>query len=242
MERAIRVISVERGYDPREFILVAFGGAGPLHACALAKALSIPRVLVPELPGALSALGILLADTVRDYSKTVMADVQTDLTSYYQGLETQAADELPPDSAGVSFTKSVDLRYRGQGYEINVPAGPSAIDNFHIAHKKRYGYSDVTKAVEVVNIRLRVTIPAEPVQFKRENPSSGDGAQATIGTRPVLFGDGSIETTIYDRERLKAGDRLVGPAIVVEYSSTTVVPPGCTATIDAYRNLVIEVA
>jgi N-methylhydantoinase A len=255
MEKAIRVISVERGYDPREFALVAFGGAGPLHASALARALGIPRVLVPKMPGALSALGILLADTVRDYSKTVMLGGDSPLETLFAELERLGAEESGGHSvravssqavssqtlsSQASFTRSADIRYAGQGYELNVPAGPDMLQNFHRAHRRRYGHCDESRTVEVVNVRVRVTLTAEPVELERSRLRDGDGRQARIGSRRVIFGGEPCEAPVYDREGLQAGDRFSGPAIVTEYSSTTVVPWEHLASVDAGHNLVIE--
>jgi len=239
MERAIRVISVERGYDPRDFTLVAFGGAGPLHACALAKALQIPRVLIPACPGALSALGILLADTVRDYSKTVMLKSDADIEPHFAELE-RAAESAPDKTHGLA-TRSLDLRYAGQGYELNVPFVPDFIQAFHQLHQKRYGHSNERKAVEIVNIRLRVTVPGETFNLPAFTPRDGDAAQALVETYPMIFAGKKCAGKVYRRELLASGDRLYGPAIVVEYSATTVVPPGWNALVDSYKNLVMEV-
>jgi N-methylhydantoinase A len=241
MEKAIRVISVERGYDPREFALVAFGGAGPLHACALAQALRIPSVLIPKMPGALSALGILLADTVRDYSKTVMLGADSNLEQYFAELEHRGAEEFRKEAVSRRSIRSVDIRYAGQGYELNVPAGLGMLQSFHQAHRRRYGYSDEARTVEVVNVRVRMTVAAEPVEFERSPLCEGNGKQATIGSRKVIFYGECLEAVVYDRELLRAGDSFRGPAIVTEYSATTVVPPGCLANIDTYHNIAIEI-
>ena len=241
MERAIRLISVERGYDPRDFVLVAFGGAGPLHACALAKALRIPRVLVPNLPGALSAVGILLADTVRDYSKTVMLRVDANLQPHLRELETLALAEAGSDAARALATRSLDLRYAGQGYELNVPAGENAMANFHAAHRRRYGYSDESRAVEVVNVRLRITCSADRIDFERFEVQNGSGQQAFLASRPVIFQREWVETPVYNRDTLQAGDCFRGPAIIVEYSATTVISPHFRISVDGFKNLVIEV-
>jgi N-methylhydantoinase A len=241
MEKAIRVISVERGHDPREFALVAFGGAGPLHACALARALRIPRVLVPRMPGALSALGILLADTVRDYSKTVMLGAESNLELHFAELEQLGAEELRKEGGDGVATRSVDMRYAGQGYELNVPAGPDMLRSFHQAHRRRYGHADESRTVEVVNVRVRMTVAAQPVEFQRSPLREGDGKQAVIKSGKMIFYGKSADTPVYDRDRLRPGDTFAGPAIVTEYSATTVVPPGCTANVDAYQNILIEV-
>jgi len=241
MERAIRVISVERGYDPREFTLVAFGGAGPLHACALAKALQIPRVLVPACPGALSALGILLADGVRDYSKTVMLKSDADLEPHFKELEQSAGIPALLGEARGSVTRSLDLRYAGQGYELNIPFAPGFVRSFHLMHQKRYGHANERKPLEIVNIRLRVTVPGEVIDLPAFPPGDGDAAQALLETRPMIFTGNNYAGKVYQRERLEPDDRVDGPAIVVEYSATTVIPPGWVALVDAYKNLVMEV-
>src|SRR2546430_12916162 len=163
MEKAIRVVSIERGYDPREFALVAFGGAGGLHACELAAALSIPRVMVPALPGALSAFGILVSDVVKDYSRTVLWRLAGELPLAGLGKEfftlRKVADE-DFHSEGwrgtLRYGRTVDIRYRGQGYELNVPFTRSLVEAFHVEHQRRYGYSHPQRQVELVTLRLRV--------------------------------------------------------------------------------------
>src|ERR1700722_14514759 len=172
MEKAIRVISVERGHDPRQFTLVAFGGGGPLHACSLARALRIPRVLVPAMPGALSAVGILLADAVRDYSRTVMlpGDAMEGIGDSFTELE-----------QGVAL-RTVDVRYRRQGYELNVPydtqAPASAVEAFHQQHQQRYGFCDVKRSVEIVNLRLRMIAAGDPYSPAHWESVPGDGNAA----------------------------------------------------------------
>jgi N-methylhydantoinase A len=162
MEKAIRVISVERGYDPRDFTLVAFGGGGPLHACSLAHALRIPRVLVPALPGALSAVGILLADAVRDYSRTVMLAADADLENVFAELEERGRSEFAAEQLAGFALRSLDLRYQGQGYELNVPSAPMFLTAFHDLHRLRYGFAKEEHEVEVVNVRVRMVAASEP--------------------------------------------------------------------------------
>ena len=242
MERAIRVISIERGYDPRDFTLVAFGGAGPLHACALARELRMPRVLVPALPGALSAVGILVSDTVHDYSKTVMLKAgSSDLEPYFRRLEETGLAESSSAGRSPSIVRSLDVRYAGQGYELNVPAGENYLQDFHRIHRRRFGYADETRPVEIVNLRIRIVTPGEPVEFPSHPVREGKGLQAIVEERPAVFKGSHFPTRIYDRDLLSPGDRFPGPAIVIEYSATTVVPPGCEVTVDSYANLVIEV-
>lgn len=301
MEKAIRLISVERGHDPREFTLVAFGGAGPLHACSLARALGIPRVLVPAMPGALSALGILEADVVRDYSRTVMISVgqnsvageqsgsaeslsansaPTPRSQRLKALDRREREDFPEgaekiqqhtlrSAAEVDFlsvlephfgdleangsaefgsegmigisTRSADLRYAGQGYEINVPAGPEMLAHFHDAHRKRYGHADEDRRVEVVNVRVRMIAASEQIKVPPMQPGKPGSEQAVLKKKNVMFADEWIDTAVLDRNLLRPGNVFRGPAIVHEYSATTVVPPGCRAQVDSYSNLIIEV-
>jgi len=241
MAKAIRVVSVEKGYDPRDFTLVAFGGGGPLHACSLAHALRVSRVLVPALPGALSAVGILLADTIREYSRTVMVAEGTPLEDFFNEVEAQGREDFDAEGLKGTPVRSVDLRYRGQGYELNVPFGPEMTESFHKLHKRRYGFSSQDRPIEIVNVRVRMISPAPPFEPAREPVVEGDGAHALLGSRKVYFDGTFQDTRVYDRERLRPGDTFAGPAIVSEYSSATILPPGDVLRVDELRNLVIEV-
>ena len=242
MEKALRVISVERGYDPREFTLVAFGGAGPLHACSLARSMRIPRVLVPQMPGALSAFGILLAHVTRDYSKTVMSRPERSLLEPQFGeLEELGLQEMRTEGLAGEVTRSADLRYVGQGYELNVPCDDDMVRNFHHAHQRRYGYADEHRTVELVNIRVRVTAQTELIEMPQSQVRTGNGSEAVLKTRKVLFDRRAFDTPVYDRSLLRAGDLFTGPAVIAEYSATTVVPPGCEARVDAFNNVVISI-
>jgi N-methylhydantoinase A len=247
MEKAIRVISVERGHDPRRFVLVAFGGGGPLHACSLASALRIDTVLIPAMPGALSAVGILLADAVRDYSRTVMlpGDAIESLAIPFAEMEQQGQAEFASESLAFEVHRSVDLRYRGQGYELNVsydPASPiAAIEAFHQLHLQRYGFSDPQRLIEIVNLRLRAVAPAPAYVPPEEELIRGDGSEACYGERQIVFDGSSMRSRLYNREALNPGSILHGPAMITEYTSATVLPPGCYAQIDGYRNIVITI-
>ncbi|MGA2907100.1 MAG: hydantoinase/oxoprolinase family protein [Terracidiphilus sp.] len=247
MEKAIRVISVERGHDPRDFTLVAFGGGGPLHACSLARALRIPRVLVPALPGALSAVGILLADTVRDFSRTVMVPGEAigNLGEIFGELSAEGAAEFVAEGLNGVAERSLDLRYRGQGYELNVgfdPQTPGAsMKAFHELHRLRYGFADEARPVEVVNVRVRMIAASEPYEPERRTLVAGNGSAACTAEREVWFEDGWRPTRIYKRELLTPGDAIVGPAMITEYTAATLVPPGCAARVDGLANLVIDV-
>ncbi len=241
MEKAIRVISVERGHDPRDFTLVAFGGAGGLHACALAAALRIPRVLVPQNPGALSALGILFSDTIKDYSRTVMLspDKTAPLARHFADLERQGRADMRHEGAGsrsLRVSRSADLRYVGQGYELNVPwrRGSQPTEAFHRAHQARYGYADGERPAEVVNVRVRLTLPGPPLPMRSTRLRAGDGRRARVGRPAARF-------PAYRRDRLRPGDRVKGPAVVAEYSATTFLPERFTARVDAWGNLLIQI-
>jgi N-methylhydantoinase A len=241
MEKAIRVISVERGYDPRDFTLVAFGGGGPLHACSLAHALRIPRVLVPALPGALSAVGILLADAVRDFSRTVMLPSHANLEEHFFDLERRGHAEFSADNLNGIAMRSVDLRYRGQGYELNVPFSSDVLTGFHDLHRRRYGFAKEEHEVEIVNVRVRMVAGSEPFEPARKPLVAGDGHQALTFRRQVIFHGESYDTPVFARQALLPGDQFFGPAIVTEYSSATILPPGDRLRVDALDNLIIEV-
>jgi N-methylhydantoinase A len=264
MEKAIRVVSIERGRDPRDFALVAFGGAGGLHACALAEALSIPRVIVPALPGALSAVGILVSDVVKDYSRTVLWRLAGKLPAArldreFSTLEKQATKDFHDEawSGTVHYQRSVDLRYRGQGYELNLPFTRNLLTDFEQEHRRRYGYAHPTLELELVTLRLRA-VEKSPLRSAARarvgtaDPSASPGqalghrGQANLGTsstvkRPVLFDRKNLPAAIYSRDTLKPGKTYSGPAIVTEYSATTVIPPKTRFLLDAAANLIVTI-
>ena len=288
MERAIRAISLERGYDPRDFTLVPFGGAGPMHACELARELRIPRVLVPPHPGIMSALGVASADIVKDYSRTVMLPDQAvsheRLDEEFTVLESQARAEMADEGLDMERLLSqrfLDVRYIGQSYELTIdypssargrsgqaplppahgePVEPSAQPHsaafragrgrrtdlrravasaFHRAHRRRYGYADPSEPIEIVNLRLKMVVPAERPIPEPEMPAGKSAKGAQTGDARVVFAKGTFDTPLYLRERLHCGNRLRGPALVLQMDSTTVVPPGWAAEVDAWKNLVI---
>jgi len=242
MGKALRTISVERGHDPREFTLVSFGGAGPLHACALALSLSIPRVMIPCFPGALSALGIFMADIVREYSKTVMLPSEhAGLEGHFRQLEERGRKEMEAEDLKVVALRSLDMRYIGQGYELNIKAGRDSVSRFHSLHQQCYGYADPQRPVEVVNLRVRMVAATPTVRFPRQALRRGNGNRAILKKRTVYFGGRSYRTPVYERSKLVPGDVFSGPAVVVEYSATSAIPPGCRAHTDEWKNLIIEV-
>jgi N-methylhydantoinase A len=249
MEKAIRVVSIERGRDPRQFALVAFGGAGGLHACAIAEALSIPHVIVPAFPGALSALGILASDVVKDYSRTILWRVSRDLPQArlnreFEALEKRSKQEFAAEvwHGKPEYQRTVDLRYRGQGYELNLPLSKNLLRDFEQEHKRRYGYIHPNREIELVTLRLRAVIKSNQVRV---------GADAFVRPRAkrgrlsppealVLFDGKKQKTKIYPREDLIPNRRYKGPAIVTEYSATTVVPPSHSFRVDHAANLIIS--
>ena len=248
MEKAIRVISVERGHDPREFVLVAFGGGGPLHACAVARALRMDTVLIPAMPGALSAIGILLADAARDYSRTIMlpGSAIRELEDSFTELGQRAAGEFTAEGLQGVPHLSIDVRYRGQGYELNVPFQPQspdeALNAFHRMHNQRFGFADREKPVEIVNLRLRMIAVGKPYSHPETDLIRGDGREACYGERRIFFDGDFVAAKVYDREALAPGSIIHGPAMITEYTSSTLLPPGCHGQVDGFGNLVITVA
>lgn len=250
MERAIRVISVERGHDPREFTLFSFGGAGGMHAVDLARLLGIPRVLIPRNPGILSAIGMLLADTIKDYSQTVMLGQQTTgnaLQHLFHPLEEQAEKALAAEGIAaehVIIEHWLDMRYQGQAYEIMVPVDTDFIKGFHRQHQKTYGYASPEKPVEIVNIRLRARGTFDKPVLDKQPPAATrtPPTQAVRQRQPVCFDGRRVDTPIWDRNQLAPGHRIQGPAIFVEYSATTIIPPDASVEVDDYANLLITLS
>jgi N-methylhydantoinase A len=246
MEKAIRVVSIERGHDPRQFSLVAFGGAGAMHACELAHALRIPRVIVPAYPGALSALGILISDVVKDHSRTILLRVapgkifSQQLDPIFAELQRTIAAELKKeDWQGTAlFEPSCDIRYRGQGYELNLPYAVDVLKRFHAEHKRRYGYSSPERDVEIVTVRMRGRV-ASPEKLSRLKIKEEQG-RLKSSTQMVYFAGRRYKTQIIPRSSIQQGRRYRGPAIITEYSATTVVPPGLAYEKDRAGNLLIE--
>jgi N-methylhydantoinase A len=249
MEKAIRAISIERGYDPKDFSLFSFGGAGGLHAAYLAALLGIPRVIVPPNPGALSALGMVLSDIVRDYSLTVMLSGESlkkeSLERFFKVLEEKAKEELKTEGIPEEKQKLeryVDLRYKGQSFEITVPFSDNFVETFHREHERLYGYAHKGRPIELVNVRVRAIGETEKPEIKRaETFSERIPEGALLEVRKVYFEGKWLDTPVYDREKLLPGNKIKGPAILVEYSSTIVIPPFATCSVDGFKNLVIEV-
>lgn len=238
MARALRLITVERGLDPRDFALCAFGGAGPLHACDLAGELGIRTVLVPRACGVLSALGLALADLRRDvteaFPKDLSAVSRSELHDRFESLEQRAAKGL----AGASCERRADLRYRGQAYELTVAAADfeNLAAAFHEEHARRYGYSVPEGAIEVVSLRV-VAIESVARTHPPEPPATGEGPAAA---RRAFLGEGWIEVELWRRSDLGAGSKIVGPAIVEFDDATCLVPPAWNGEVDDAGTLVLE--
>ena len=259
MARAIRVISVQRGHDPRDYTLVAFGGAGPLHAARLAKELEIGRVLVPRTPGILCATGLLLTDLRADFATTrltaLQPDALPDLITAFATLQTQADAWFAAEGilAGhCRIHRTIDMRYAGQNYEIAVPVpddGPtcaamldSLAAGFTAAHRRLYGFTAEEDPVQLVTFRLEATGVVPKASLPAHPASGSDSAAALAGHREVWLPEagGFATCPLYDRDQLQSGNRFAGPAVVEQMDATTLVLPGMTARVDATLNLILE--
>ena len=244
MERAIRVVSVERGFDPRDFALLAFGGAGGMHACEIAQTLDIATAIVPKHAGVLSALGMLLADVTRDYSRSILTrtDALTEaaLHEQFELLVERAREDLQREGFTGERTvieRLLDVRYVGQSYEITLPFMPGYRDQFDARHARLYGYSNPRRPTEVVNLRLKATgITSKPVLPRASESESHRASPYAVST--AWFAGQSHETALYRWEELGAGAAAPGPAVIAGAQATTVVPPGFMFRIDQSGNVV----
>ena len=261
MERALRLISIERGYDPRDFTLICFGGAGGLHAADLARSMGLAGVIVPMHPGTFSALGILLSDIVRDVSQSVLLTVPgkektnarathpnvklslflKDLDRRFESIEQVARAELRREHFKidrVQVERRLAVRYIGQSYELSIPFTQAFPMRFHSEHERAYGYSRPKRPVEIVSLQVRLKLPtSKPSGGEKQPGKHTDPCTAIVKQKPVWFDRKFIPTSFYERQRLGHGMKLKGPAIIVEYSSTTVVPPDFSCRVDEHLNL-----
>jgi N-methylhydantoinase A len=239
MARALRVISIERGLDPREFALVAFGGAGGMHAVALAEELGIPKVLVPRAGGVLSALGLALSDLRRDRVAPLLRDVDDEaraaIAAAAQALEDDARAELPD----ATLERRADLRYRGQSFELTVDASHDGdlAERFHAAHEQRYGYRMEDEPIEVVCLRVVATVPSDAALSTQRDAAE---SAAPAETRRANFAGDWVDAQVLAGDRLRPGADVAGPAIVELADATCVVPPGWAGTVDDMGALVLE--
>lgn len=256
MAKILRIVSVERGYDPRGFTLMAFGGAGPMHACALAEDLGIPRIVVPVNPGLFSALGMLAADFTHHVSRPVMLsvdEVEVDtIEGIYREMEEAGRGVLAGRSTPLTdifFVRQADMRYRGQAYELTVPAEKPLDDEglrtlaerFHDRHRSVYGYAVEGEGVELINLRLTAVGVTPKPEMKRIAPTGRDLSQALLTSRDVFFErcERYVKSPVYVRERLEPGDVVEKPCVIEQYDATTVVYPGWRAVVDEFGSLIL---
>jgi len=257
MSSVVKRVTTDRGLDARDFPMVAFGGAGPLHATFVARELRIARVIVPTAPGHFSAYGMLVADLRRDFVKTLfvpLADVDFErFEMLFRELEREGERDVRAAAAAVGeimVRRALDMRYVGQEHAVTVEVPVAAFHardaneikrHFDRVHTQRYGYCSETELAEIVSIRTSVAgaiVKPEPARIE-----GADGAsQAQTGERPVYFDGGWVDTPVYRRDRLRAGERIAGPAVVEEYASTTIAAPGDMIAVDAFGNLLVEIA
>lgn len=260
MARAIRVISVQRGYDPREYTMIAFGGAGPLHAARLARELDISRILVPRNPGILCAMGLLLTDLRADFAltrlRTLDESIMPDMADAFQTLSARALEWFEQEGIAPEnrrIVRTVDMRYAGQNYELAVPlpdgpVGPASLkaiaSGFLDVHKRLYGFAPDDEPIQAVTFRVeaaglvpKAALPAHPL-------TGTDAAAALMEYRDVWSPDHQAfqPCPVYDRDRLSAGDRFAGPAIVEQMDATTYIPADTTVRVDAWLNMILELA
>jgi len=251
MVGAIKEISIAKGHDPRDFVLVAYGGAGPMHAAFVAEELEMSRVVVPPAPGNFSAFGSLISDLRRDYVRTRLADTRratlADIETVFAELEREASADLAAEGIPrerISLTRTLGMRYVGQSWELIVRVPPGADSMavleraFHEAHERRYGHAS-DGAAEIVSFRL-AAIGAVPKPPPSRWSVAGTLAEARRTERAVRFGGESTMIAVYERPRLPGGVPLAGPAVVEEMGATTVIPPGWTGTVGPWGNLVLE--
>jgi N-methylhydantoinase A len=250
MEHALRLISVERGHDPGDFTLLSFGGAGGLHAADLARHLGMPRLMIPPTASTLSALGMLAANVIKDYTQTVMLpgdSSQAELLSFLQpmqqhGFQEISTEGIPPDAIQVS--SMLDMRYAGQSYELTIPwiePFEDLLNLFHAAHLKIYGYERRDTAIEIVNVRVRAAGKVIPPPLPDYPPGDGDPDQAWVKNRTVFLNQEAQSLPCFRGEALQPGDQLGGPAIILRSDTTILLGPGDVAQVDPHLNLIVAV-
>ncbi len=249
MEKAIRVISIERGIDPRSFALFSFGGAGGMHAAEIASHLGIATIIVPQNAGVLSAAGLLLADSVKDYSQSLLRLVSNleegELELRFQslaqtGIKDMQEEGYPPGR--ISLHPMLDLRYLGQSYEITLPYRNTAslVDDFHRAHQRIYTYRQFHQPVEIVNLRVKVLGKSRKIRLPKSPLEAGDPRNALIREQELIFRLRPVQARVFDRSLLKPGNCISGPALIADRESTTMLPPGFSLSVDEYRNLIMQ--
>jgi N-methylhydantoinase A/oxoprolinase/acetone carboxylase beta subunit len=257
MELATRVVSIERGRDPRQLTLVAFGGSGPVHGCRLAQALGVPRLILPAAAGVTAAIGLLAAEVRFDVARTYVGRLDdaapATITAMFEEMAEQAMAVVRESAVTgqLALTRAADARYVGQGYELSVPVPGGRLDagalarvraSFDDIYAGRYGYAQPTEPVEVVTWKLSAVGGTPRVALAKARAEPGQSPRKAVRRAYFRETRGYIDTPVYDRDRLWAGLALTGPAIVEERESTTVLPPGAAAAVDAYANLIVTLA
>lgn len=246
MKRAIRIISVARGYDTREFTLLSFGGAGGLHACDLTKDLGIRSILIPPMASTLSAFGMLVADVIKDYSITVMFPGDSSINkidNIFQKLEKNGNDEMlsqgiPPNQ--ISLERFLDLRYKGQSYELTIPFSQTVLQDFHNHHNMKYGYAKINSDIEIVNLRVRARGKSTSLHLKKKKCVDDNPCAAFIRNIAVYFDNCTCNTPLYYSEKLQPGNIIIGPAVLVRKDTTILIHPSNQVRVDPYENLLIS--
>jgi len=247
MERALRLISVERGHDPADFTLLSFGGAGGLHACELAQKLGIRRVLIPSYASVLSALGMLMADMIRDYSLTVMMPGDTAPETIHarmaplieRGRADLTSEGVPEER--IQISRMLDMRYVGQSYELIIPFSDHYIDDFHAAHLREYSYQRVEAPVEIVNVRVRAIGAGDPPTLSVSPLAGPDPSPAYIDTRHVVLPKGGHPIPVYRGEKLLPGNQIHGPALVLRDDTTVLLVDGVSGSVDQLDSLRLDI-
>jgi N-methylhydantoinase A len=241
MARAIRLVSVARGHDPRDFTLISFGGAGGLHACEVAREVGIDRVMIPRGASTLSAYGMLAANVAKDFVRTVMLPGETHFKALEKALDPMMqAGRADIEAQGIAqeriqLMRELDLRYVGQSYELQVPFEPEFRQAFHVRHQEAHGYSDPDMPIEVVNLRVRAMGSVQQPGYDRKSLGSEDPADALLSKTGRAF-------AFYEGDRLMPGNRIPGPSIILFPDTTAYLGSPDSATVDGYDNLLVEVS
>ena len=248
MERALRVISVERGHDPRDFSLFSFGGAGGLHAVELARHMGIPKVIISKYASTLSAFGMLASNVIKDYVKTIMLPgtvPQEMIRSLFSPMVTQGITEIQNEGIQkdqIEILCSLDIRYVGQSYELNVLYTEDFISDFYKAHNINYGYAYINKAIEIVNLRVRAIGKVPPISLSPICPEQKSNDPAPMEYRQVEMSEGSSILAVFDYDQLAPGTKFVGPALIVSSDTTILINRNDVVKVDKYQNLLIDVS
>lgn len=253
MEKAIRVISIERGFDPRDFALFSFGGAGGMHAVDIASHLKMPRVIVPKNAGVLSSLGLLMADSIKDYSKSILKTAKKTgkekLENHFKKLIEKSIKNMKEDGFqedAVTIFSFLDLRYQGQSYEITIPyrnkitSNLSFVSDFHKAHRKLYSYHHEHRAVEIVNIRVKAVGTTKKIKLKRLPPKNKNPERAFMKKQTIHYEGKTWQASVFKRVLLATGNKIKGPALIADSESTTFLPFSYTLEVDGFLNLIIQ--